>query len=146
MEKIILNLLFNSIKFTPSGGQVELTATAQGDYWVLKIKDTGMGISQEDLPHIFDRFWQADSSAQRKYQGTGIGLSLVKELTEVQGGTVSVESQLEKGTVMTVQIPFQKAELLPQEEPMEDSGPQVADSESASGSPSFTAARKSSPR
>ncbi len=109
LEKVILNLLFNSVKFTPAGGTVELSAASQDGAMVLQVKDTGMGISEKDLPHIFDRFWQADASAQRKYQGTGIGLSLVKELVEVQGGTVKVESQLGKGTTMTVRVPVEKS-------------------------------------
>jgi len=109
LEKIVLNLLFNSIKFTPAGGKVELSARPEGDRLALRVTDTGMGISETDLPHIFDRFWQADSSAQRKYQGTGIGLSLVKELAEAQGGTVTAESRVGQGTTMTVRIPLEKA-------------------------------------
>ncbi len=110
LEKIILNLLFNSVKFTPMGGRIELSALEEGNQLILRVTDTGMGISAENLPHIFDRFWQADSSAQRKYQGTGIGLSLVKELAEAQGGTVTAESQLGKGTTMTVRVPLEKTE------------------------------------
>src|SRR5438477_7304853 len=110
LEKILLNLLFNALKFTPAGGRVDLRAEKQGDDFVLLVKDTGMGISQKNLPHVFDRFWQADGSARRKYQGVGIGLALVKELTEVQGGTVSVESEEGKGTTFTVRFPCEKAE------------------------------------
>ncbi len=108
LEKILLNLIFNSVKFTPSRGKVEISAIVKEGFLFLKVLDTGMGISEQDLPHIFDRFWQADASAQRKYQGTGIGLSLVKELTEVQGGTVAAESQFGKGTTITVRIPVEK--------------------------------------
>ncbi|HET9870921.1 MAG TPA: ATP-binding protein, partial [bacterium] len=111
LEKIVLNLAFNAIKFTPSGGRVELSAAREGDRLALRVKDTGMGIAQDNLPYIFDRFWQADSSANRKYQGTGIGLALVKELAEAQGGTVSVESEVGKGTEMTVRLPFEEAPL-----------------------------------
>jgi signal transduction histidine kinase len=110
LEKIVLNLVFNSVKFTPAGGKVELLAREEGNFLVLQVKDTGMGISEQNLLHIFDRFWQADASSQRKYQGTGIGLSLVKELTEAQGGTVTAESQLGKGTIMTVKIPLEKTQ------------------------------------
>ncbi|MEK7677316.1 MAG: HAMP domain-containing sensor histidine kinase, partial [Verrucomicrobiota bacterium] len=106
LERIILNLLFNALKFTPAGGRVELLVEKQAADLVIKVTDTGMGISEQHLPFIFDRFWQADSSARRKYQGTGIGLALVKELVEVQGGQVSAESRQGKGTTMLVRIPF----------------------------------------
>jgi len=111
-EKIVLNLLFNALKFTPAGGRVELTIGKEGPQLNLVIQDSGMGISEHDLPFIFDRFWQADSSAQRKYQGTGIGLALVKELTEAMGGTVTAQSQVGVGTTMTVQVPFEAAQGL----------------------------------
>src|SRR5437588_2575600 len=74
------------------------------------VKDTGMGISAKNLPNVFNRFWQADDSSRRKYQGVGIGLALVKELAEVQGGKVSVESQEGKGTIFTVRLPYIKGE------------------------------------
>ena len=110
LEKIVLNLVFNALKFTPAGGRVELRAEKKGDSFVVTVSDTGMGISAKNLPFVFDRFWQADGTSKRKYQGVGIGLALVKELTEVQGGTVTVESTEGKGTVFTVKLPFQKAE------------------------------------
>src|SRR6185436_8369566 len=106
LEKIVLNLVFNALKFTPAGGRVELRAVKDGNEAVLTVKDTGMGISAKNLPHVFDRFWQADDSSRRKYQGVGIGLALVKELTEVQEGTVSVESEEGKGTTFSVCLPF----------------------------------------
>jgi signal transduction histidine kinase len=121
MEKIVLNLLFNSIKFTPAGGQVGLSVATEQSFLVIKVKDTGAGISEENLSHIFNRFWQADSSAQRKYQGTGIGLALVKELAEVQGGTVEAESRLSRGTTMTVKIPLERASQTYVEIPLESS-------------------------
>ena len=110
LEKIVLNLLFNALKFTPAGGRVDLRAEKQGDELVLLVKDTGMGISRKNLPFIFDRFWQADGSARRKYQGVGIGLALVKELTEIQEGQVSVESEEGKGTTFAVRFPCRQAE------------------------------------
>jgi signal transduction histidine kinase len=114
LEKILLNLLFNALKFTPAGGRVDLRAEKQGDDLVLRVQDTGMGISPKNLPYVFDRFWQADGSARRKYQGVGIGLALVKELTEIQDGKVSVESEEGKGTTFTVQFPCVKAEPKPE--------------------------------
>ena len=110
LEKILLNLLFNALKFTPAGGKVEMRADTQGSELILVVEDTGMGISEKNLPHVFDRFWQADDSSKRKYQGVGIGLALVKELVEIQGGKVSVESEEGKGTVFTIKLPYQKSE------------------------------------
>jgi signal transduction histidine kinase len=110
LEKIVLNLLFNALKFTPSGGRVELRAEKQGEEIVFVVNDTGIGIAAKNLLFVFDRFWQADSSAQRKYQGVGIGLALVKELTEMMHGQVTVESQEGKGTTFTVRLPYYKAE------------------------------------
>ena len=106
LERILLNLLFNAIKFTPAGGRVEITVTRAECELLLVISDTGTGISQEQLPFIFDRFWQADTSAQRKNQGLGIGLALVRELVEIQGGQVSVSSELGKGTRFTIRLPY----------------------------------------
>src|SRR5882672_4090956 len=85
LEKIVLNLLFNALKFTPANGRVWLRAEKQGDDFVLIVGDTGMGIAEKSLPFVFDRFWQEDSSSKRKFQGVGIGLALVKELTEKLG-------------------------------------------------------------
>ena len=110
LDKIVLNLVFNALKFTPAGGRVELRAQRQGDEFVLAVVDTGMGISQSDLEHVFDRFWQADGSSSRKFQGLGIGLALVKDLAEIQGGKVTVQSQEGKGTTFTVTLPYQAAE------------------------------------
>jgi signal transduction histidine kinase len=109
LEKIILNLQFNAIKFTPSGGRVEIRAEKQDSQLVLSVKDTGMGISAKNLPNVFSRFWQADDSSRRKYQGVGIGLALVKEFSEVQGGTAEVQSEEGKGTTFTVRLPYEVA-------------------------------------
>src|SRR6266436_2523369 len=131
LEKIVLNLLFNALKFTPAGGRVELRAEKQGAEFVLTVSDTGMGISEKNLPYVFDRFWQADGSSKRKYQGVGIGLALVKELAEVQGGAVTVQSQEGKGTTFTLRLPYQKAE--PAAAPQPESATEPATVEAASG-------------
>src|SRR5262245_4895662 len=110
LEKILLNLVFNALKFTPAGGRVQLRAEKRDEQFALIVADTGMGISEKNLPFVFDRFWQADGSSKRKYQGVGIGLALVKELTEIQGGKVSVQSEEGKGTTFTVQLPYQKSD------------------------------------
>jgi len=114
LEKIILNLQFNALKFTPSGGRITIAAGKVGGELVLSVADTGMGISAKNLPNVFSRFWQADDSSRRKYQGVGIGLALVKELTEVQEGTASVESEEGKGTTFTIRLPYLKAEPRPE--------------------------------
>jgi signal transduction histidine kinase len=108
LERILLNLLFNALKFTPAGGKVEVKAKRENGELLLEVSDTGTGISEEQLPFIFDRFWQADTSSQRKYRGVGIGLALVKELVEVQGGSVAVTSEIGKGTQFTVRLPYEE--------------------------------------
>jgi signal transduction histidine kinase len=112
LERILLNLLFNAIKFTPAGGSVQIAVTRRERELLLEISDTGAGISQEQLPFIFDRFWQADTSARRKNQGLGIGLALVRELVEIQGGQVSVASELGKGTQFTIRLPYNEIDRL----------------------------------
>jgi signal transduction histidine kinase len=102
LEKIILNLLFNSFKFTPEDGTVELKTELDGKWLTFTVRDSGKGIAAADLPRIFDRFWQAVAAATRNYQGVGIGLALVKELAEGHGGSVSVESEIGKGTTIRV--------------------------------------------
>jgi signal transduction histidine kinase len=118
LEKILLNLIFNALKFTPAGGRVEVRAEKKDDAFIITVADTGMGISAKNLPFVFDRFWQADGTSKRKYQGVGIGLALVKELTEIQGGKVEVQSTEGKGTTFTVRLPYQKAEPLAKPEPV----------------------------
>jgi signal transduction histidine kinase len=124
LEKVVLNLLFNALKFTPAGGRVDLRAEKRGEELVLLVADTGMGISEKNLPHVFDRFWQADGSSKRKYQGVGIGLALVKELVEIQDGRATVASQEGKGTTFTVRLPYQKAD--PTQLPRPEETPQTA--------------------
>jgi signal transduction histidine kinase len=120
LEKILLNLLFNALKFTPAGGVVQLQAARENGQMVLAVSDTGAGISDDKVPYIFDRFWQADTSSQRKNHGVGIGLALVKELAEVQGGTVEVNSQVDRGSVFTVRLPYRETALKP---PLPDGRP-----------------------
>jgi signal transduction histidine kinase len=109
LEKIVLNLVFNALKFTPADGRVWFRAEKRDHDFLLIVGDTGKGIDEKSQPFVFDRFWQEDGSANRKFQGVGIGLALVKELTEVMGGTVGVQSQLGKGATFTVKLPFKPA-------------------------------------
>ncbi|WP_332368455.1 ATP-binding protein [Spirosoma telluris] len=113
-EKILTNLLSNALKFTAQGGSIKVTLTSvlspvikEVSSVQINIADSGIGISPQSLPHIFDRFYQVDYSLTRAYEGTGIGLSLVKELVELLGGTISVDSQLGVGTTFMVTLPVQ---------------------------------------
>jgi len=124
LEKILLNLVFNALKFTPAGGRVEMRAEKRSEAFVLIVSDTGVGISEKNLPFVFDRFWQADGSSKRKYQGVGIGLALVKELVEIQGGKVDVQSREGSGTSFTVTLPYQMAD--PAQLPKPEAVPQPA--------------------
>ncbi len=105
LEKIVLNLLLNAIKFTPAGGLICMKWQVSDGELALEISDTGIGISKEDLGHVFTRFWQANTSSTRQYQGVGIGLALVRELTVAMDGNVSAESELGRGSTFRVTIP-----------------------------------------
>ncbi|NLZ39113.1 MAG: hypothetical protein GX893_05835 [Firmicutes bacterium] len=106
LRQMIVNLISNSIKFTEEGGNIWVWATKEGNYAAVHVKDTGAGISPEFLPHIFEKFRQGDGSLKRQRNGTGLGLALVKTLAELQGGNVSVKSELGKGAQFTLKIPF----------------------------------------
>lgn len=110
LEKIVYNLLSNAIKFTPEGGKVAVNAQILSQQvFLLKVNDTGIGVAPEKLPHIFERFYQADASFTRQYAGTGIGLALVKELVEMMGGTIKAESILALGSSFVVELPLNEA-------------------------------------
>ena len=92
LEQVFVNLVDNAVKYTPAGGSVTLTATAEEDRVVVAVRDTGIGIPSRDLPRIFERFYRVDSARSREEGGTGLGLAIVKHIVQQQGGTVSVES------------------------------------------------------
>ena len=106
LQQIIWNLLSNAIKFTPKDGQVELRIERLRSRVQIKVSDTGAGIAPGALPHVFDRFWQADSSITRAQGGLGLGLAIVRHLVELHGGTTRAESEGEgKGARFTVEMP-----------------------------------------
>ncbi|RKY90160.1 MAG: hypothetical protein DRQ01_09625, partial [Ignavibacteriae bacterium] len=116
MEKVFTNLLSNAFKFTPEGGKVTISLIETDNNSVeIKIKDTGIGIPEEELPKLFDRFYQVDSSHTRERGGTGLGLALTKELVELHQGSIKVESEEKKWTEITVTLPLGKEHLLPEE-------------------------------
>ncbi len=106
-QRMLENLASNAIKFTPDGGTVELRVDvnrATGSVR-LRMRDNGIGIAPEDQERIFERFFQVDSTSTRKYNGSGLGLALVREYATVQGYSVSVESALGWGSTFTIHIP-----------------------------------------
>jgi signal transduction histidine kinase len=109
-EKIVLNLLSNAFKYTLEGS-IEVTIRATQEHAVLRVRDTGVGIPAEDLPHVFERFRRVEGSRGRALEGSGIGLALVQELVKLHGGTVQVESELGRGTTFSVAVPLGSAHL-----------------------------------
>ncbi|HEY9764020.1 MAG TPA: PAS domain S-box protein [Trichocoleus sp.] len=106
LQQIVWNLLSNSVKFTPAGGQIEMSLEQVDDQVQIQVKDTGKGISRDFLPHVFEYFRQEDGSTTRQFGGLGLGLAIVRYLTEMHGGTVMVESPGEGlGSTFTVRIP-----------------------------------------
>lgn len=114
-EKIINNILSNAFKFTPDCGSIEVKTINDDNNLNIIIADTGVGIPKEKLQKIFDRFYQVDGSHTREQEGTGIGLSLTKELVELHKGKIEVESEEGKGSTFTVSIPLGKDHLKPEE-------------------------------
>lgn len=130
LEQIITNLVSNALKFTPKEGHVTVTLSAPpeihqrgtGEFATVTVADSGIGIAPEDLERIFERFYQVDNSATRRYEGTGVGLALVKELVELHGGSIQVESKLNEGTTFTVRFPLGRAHLTDTEILEKDTG------------------------
>jgi DNA-binding response OmpR family regulator len=131
MEKIICNLISNAFKFTPENGEIKVSITIRHAEFIsasstkgeipnqvrddntkgfveIRIKDTGIGIPSDSLPHIFNRFYQVDGSSTREQEGTGIGLALTKELVELHKGQIAVSSKLDEGTEFIIQFPFKE--------------------------------------
>lgn len=114
LQQLIWNLLSNAVKFTPDEGRVQIRLYSTGNYAQIIISDTGIGISPDFLPYIFERFRQADSTSTREHGGLGLGLAIVRHLVELHGGTVHAASEGEgKGATFTVQLPLQKEKLDP---------------------------------
>jgi hypothetical protein len=120
VQQVMTNLIGNAIKFTPSGGEIKVGVRDEGvgmrggvgssliprpSSLFIAVSDTGIGIPADELPHIFDRFYQVDGSTTRAGEGTGIGLAHTLELVKLMGGEIGVESELGKGTTFTVKLP-----------------------------------------
>ena len=109
-EKVVLNLVSNAFKFTLAGG-ITVRLSKEHGHVRLAVQDTGSGIPPEELPRLFERFHRVEGTKGRTHEGTGIGLALVQELVKIHGGTVSVESEVGRGSTFTVTIPAGKDHL-----------------------------------
>ncbi len=116
IERIILNLLSNSIKFTNSGGKIYVNMNDLGNSIIISVKDTGVGIPEDKMKMIFERFGQVDKTLRRNSEGTGIGLCLVKSFVEMHGGTIEVKSKLGEGSEFIIKLP----EIITEQEPSEE--------------------------
>jgi PAS domain S-box-containing protein len=105
LRRVLDNLLSNAVKFTPSGGQILIRTGLEQDRVVLRVADTGIGIAPDQHLRIFDRFYQVNGATNRRYEGMGLGLALVKEIVEAHHGTVSVDSELGRGSTFVVSLP-----------------------------------------
>jgi signal transduction histidine kinase len=115
LKQVLVNLLSNSVKFTPPGGTVSVTAEIAADgSAILAVADTGIGIATEHIPDALAPFGQVDNRISRKYGGTGLGLPLSRGLVELHGGTLAIESELGRGTVVSIVLPAHRV-LVPEE-------------------------------
>ncbi|MFQ6041967.1 MAG: sensor histidine kinase, partial [Candidatus Poribacteria bacterium] len=106
LRQLLLNLIDNAVKYTPEGGRVRLSLKKDGKFARLQVTDTGIGISQEDLPRIFDRFFRVDKARSREMGGSGLGLSIVQWIINAHQGRIEVDSKLGEGSCFTVWLPF----------------------------------------
>ena len=115
IREMLLNLVTNAIKYTPDEGKVELSLVERSDGAVIVVRDTGIGIASNDLPHIFERFWRADIARSRTGErpGSGLGLAITKWIAEAHGGSISASSRLGRGTTLTVVLPLADAQSGP---------------------------------
>jgi len=113
LKQALINLLDNALHYTPSGGAVTVRLQACGEGVAVAVEDTGHGIEPEHLPHLFERFYRTDWARAKDSGGTGLGLPIVKEIAEAHGGTISVTSQVDKGSVFTLRLPAPTHQTIP---------------------------------
>ena len=105
LSRAVANLIDNAVKYTPAGGSVAVGCETCGGFAVASVSDTGIGITQKDVPHIFDRFWRADKARSREQGGTGLGLSIVKHIVQSHGGKAWAQSEVGKGAAFYFTLP-----------------------------------------
>ena len=111
IEQVLMNILSNSIKYTPDGGHIQMTASHSGHFVILEVKDNGVGIPEADLPRLFERFYRVDKARSRESGGTGLGLSIAKDILNQHKGDISIESVYKEGTTVTIRLPTAGPEL-----------------------------------
>lgn len=111
VKQVILNLYMNAINYTPKGGSVSIAVTSEAPYVKIQISDTGIGITQTDIPRIFERFYRVDKDRSRKTGGTGLGLAIVKHIVEAHIGKINVASEIDVGSTFTVYFPLNQNEV-----------------------------------
>jgi signal transduction histidine kinase len=105
LGRLLLILVDNAIKYTPGKGTVTLSATGNGSDVIISVADTGVGISSDDVPHIFERFWRADKVRSREVSGVGLGLPIARQIAEQHGASLDVRSEPGRGSLFTVRMP-----------------------------------------
>jgi heavy metal sensor kinase len=113
LRQLFLNLIDNAIKYTPERGSVELSLIRENGYAKVRVKDTGIGIPKSELSKIFDRFYRVDKARSRELGGSGLGLSIAKWISEIHGGTILVESEVNTGSIFTVILPLKSSSVSP---------------------------------
>ncbi|MCG1022080.1 two-component system histidine kinase PnpS [Sutcliffiella horikoshii] len=111
VKQVFINLINNAIAYTPAGGEVKVNVEEVGEEIVIVVSDTGVGMEQEEIPRIFERFYRVDKARSRNSGGTGLGLAIVKHIVEAHHGTISVKSRLNKGTIFTVKLSKENKDL-----------------------------------
>jgi signal transduction histidine kinase len=118
LKQVLLNLLDNGLRYTPPEGEVRVWATADpsGAWLHIAVQDTGQGISPEDLPHVFDRFYRGDPSRARATGNTGLGLSIARAIVQSHGGSISVQSVPGEGACFTIVLPVARGQVVQEQE------------------------------
>src|SRR5699024_1746343 len=105
LEKVWENILSNALKYTPSDGEINISMKETETKAVISVQDNGIGITEENIPYLFERFYRVDEARNADIEGTGLGLSIAKEVVELHGGDIKVKSKVGKGTVFSVRLP-----------------------------------------